>query len=388
MRKLSVSLLLFSLLVFTGCGENVTPGQIRDFAQKAKSVTDDVLKKSPGDSLQKVEQPPQLEKPGQPSVIQPVSISDEGTAISICSFNIQFLGNSRERDNSALTAIVAPYDIVVVQELVSPPFSGFFPNGTPYKPDEQSADFFHRMHAHGFQYILSEEDTGTGDDIHRNGSSTEWWVAFYKPNKVQPAVDLPNGFLASDRSNHPNFERVPYAFGFRSTDGSIDFVLISVHLMPGAGIPSKIRRNEELHTIAKWIDLHDDFEKDFIILGDMNIENQHELERSTPPGFVSLNEECRPTNTNVRSPKPYDHVMYNREFTTEVDREFDMQIVDLVSEMKPFWKVEQPYPGQPYDHNAFRQFFSDHNPVVFRLNRPFGDDDGTVVTVGNPSERN
>ena len=76
--------------------------------------------------------------------------------ISICSFNIQFLGNSRSRDDIALANLVAPYDIVVVQELVSPPYAGTFPDGTPLKPDAESAEFFDAMRGHGFQYVISE----------------------------------------------------------------------------------------------------------------------------------------------------------------------------------------------------------------------------------------
>jgi hypothetical protein len=30
----------------------------------------------------------------------------------------------------------------------------------------------------------------------------------------------------------------------------------------------------------------------------------------TPTGFLSLNDECRPTNTNINGPKPHDHVMF------------------------------------------------------------------------------
>ena len=167
----------------------------------------------------------------------PVNLTAQSdqSRISICSFNIQFLGNSRKRDDLALALILTDYDVVVVQELVSPPFAGTFPDGTPFKPDAESAEFFDAMAALGFEYILSEEDTGTGDKIHRNGSSTEWFVAFYKPHSVALALDLPNGFLANDRSNHDDFERVPFAFPFRSASKSSDFVLISVHLMPGSG---------------------------------------------------------------------------------------------------------------------------------------------------------
>ena len=25
------------------------------------------------------------------------------------------------------------------------------------------------------------------------------------------------------------------------------------------------------------------------------------------------------------------------------------------------------YPGDPYDHNLFRQYYSDHHPVIFRM---------------------
>lgn len=312
----------------------------------------------------------------QPLVEPPARIATEGrNGLSICSFNIQFLGNSRSRDDAALAEVVAPYDIVVVQELVSPPYPGSFPNGAPFKPDSESAEFFDAMASHGFQYVISEEDTGTGDNIHRNGSSTEWWVAFFKPGAVKIANDLPHGFLAADRSNHDHFERVPYAFGFRTLDNRLDFVLISVHLQPGSGRKDRVRRAEELGTIAAWIDAHDQAERDFIILGDMNIEDAEELAAVTPAGYESLNNECRATNTNVNSPKPYDHVMINTTYTGEVDRSYDMQVVNLLEVLRDDWQSSEPYPGAPYNHNAFRAAYSDHHPVIFRLTVPTVDDD-------------
>lgn len=310
-------------------------------------------------------------------VSQPNSNSDCDTALLICSFNIQFLGNSNDRDDAALASILAEYDIVVIQELVSPPFPGTFPNGDEFKPDAQSAEFFNEMISLGFDFILSEEDTGTGDTIHRNGSATEWWVTFFKSERVKAAPDLPSGFIANDRSNHDDYERVPYAFAFRSIDNMIDFVLISVHLQPGASGSKQARRKHELASIANWIDAHDGVEKDYIILGDMNIEDADELTDSTPEGYLSLNDECRTTNTNVNGPKPYDHVMYNTTFTTEIDKEFDFQIVDLIEEMRSPWagNSTDPYPGEPYNHNQFRRFYSDHHPVVFQICLPDEDDD-------------
>ena len=88
---------------------------------------------------------------------------------------------------------------------------------------------------------------------------------------------------------------------------------------------------------------------------------------------MSLNDECRPTNT--KGDKPYDHVMFRPAFTGEIDVGFDMMVVDLVEVMRPFWTDAAPYPGDPYDHNEFRQHYSDHHPVVFRINVPATDDD-------------
>ena len=312
-----------------------------------------------------------------------VSESTEGSeptatqVLTVCSFNIQFLGNSNERDDPALAQVVKDCDIVTVQELVSPPYPAAFPDGEAVNPDAQSAEFFDAMTQLGFENWLSEEDTGTGDTIHRNGSSTEWWVTFYKDDKVSKAEDLPHGFLEEDRSNHDDFERVPYSFAFRTPDNNLDFLLISVHLKPGPGPADRARRKHELSAIATWIDDHDDTEKDFIILGDMNLYTTTEIADVTPQGYLSLNDEARPTNTNVSGPQPYDHVMYNSSFTTEVDQAFDMQVIDLIEAMRPFWdEANGDYPGDdPYDHNQFRRYYSDHHPVVFRLNIPSVDDD-------------
>ncbi len=298
--------------------------------------------------------------------------------LRICSFNIQFLGNSTARDDISLASLLKSYDIVAVQELVSPPFPGFFPDGTPFRPDAESAEFFTAMADLGFSWILSEEDTGTGDVIHRNGSSTEWWVCFYRPDRIQPASDIPHGFLAEDRSNHPSFERVPYAFAFRTLSRTLDFVLISVHLQPGDGRSDRARRAEELAAIDQWIRRQSPAERDFIVLGDMNLEDEEEVRAVTPTGFVSLNAECRPTNTNLNGPKPYDHVMYSPTFSAEVDVAFDMQIVNLIDELAGSWTGAGDYPGDPYDHNLFRAYYSDHNPVVFQMTIPGEDDDGPL----------
>jgi exonuclease III len=296
--------------------------------------------------------------------------------LSVCSFNIRFLGLYKKKDCTALASILDDYDIVVVQELVAPPVDGIYPDGETYTADPEAAKFFEAMETRGYAYVLSEEDTGTNDEIHTSSSATEWWVAFYKPQAVQRATDLPGGFLAADRSNHPDYERVPYAFAFRTGDGCLDFVLISVYLQPGDSSSDRTRRKHELASVAAWIGENDAQEKDFIILGDMNIYTSAELADVTPAGYLSLNDECRSTNTMASSPKPYDHVMYNTEYTTEMDTDFDLVVIDLVEAMRGLWiDPNASYPGDPYDHNLCGQYYSDHDPVVFRIRVPTRDDD-------------
>jgi len=326
-----------------------------------------------------------------PSPVAPTAIVDQGVRqlpasmgqfagddrhLSICSFNIQFLGSFKARDNAALVSILQDFDVIVIQELVAPPYPGTFPDGTPYKPQPRSQEFFDLMQSVGFEFVLSEEDTGKSTKNHNNGAATEWWVAFYDPDRVQPDEDIPHGFLADDRTKHPNFDRVPYAFGFETTDGLLDFVLVSVHLRPGTGPANRARRQEELATVATWIDQNDDAEKDFIILGDMNIYTASELAAATPDGFESLNDSVVETNTNVRNGLPYDHVMIDPIFSTEVDGAFDFKVVNLREQMQPFWDSSNgAYPGSPYHHDKFRVRYSDHHPVVFRMTIPDADDD-------------
>lgn len=291
---------------------------------------------------------------------------EEPKELSICSFNIQFLGNFKNRNDSALADLVKAYDIVVIQELVAPPVSGIYPNGDAYAADMEAERFMECMTQNGFQFVLSDEDTGTGKDIHKYSAATEWWIAFYKADKVNPVKELPSGFLAEDRSDHPDFERVPYAFSFETKDENYDFVLISVHLKPDKN--GYLRRKQELNAIYNWIDIADSIEKDFFILGDMNIYNSVELDSLLIPEYRSLNEACGITTTNTNNGgKPYDHVFYRPEFSsTELQKE--LQIINLVDTMDYYWKDTIAYPGKPYIHNVFRTRFSDHNPILFYLN--------------------
>ena len=309
-----------------------------------------------------------------PDVANPV-IEEEIKAVS---FNIQFLGNFKKRNNRALTSLLAPYDLVLVQELVAPPYAGTFPDGTAFKPDKEAQVFFDMMQENGFEYHLSEEDTGTGVNNHLNSSATEWWVVFFKPDRITIAADLPGGYLAADRSNHQDYERVPYAFGLRTVMGGNDFVLISVHLQPGGSGKDTARRQSELAAIAEWINQSDDTEKDFFIVGDMNFEDCEEIAEIAPADLVALNAgpDCINTNTHPDG-KPYDNVLFTAAGGEELQDDEGLEIIDLISAMEQPWQAEF---GQPFSaaerkqRDDFRTRFSDHHPITFRL-RVAEDDD-------------
>lgn len=298
--------------------------------------------------------------------------------LAVVSFNIQFLGHFKNRNNRALVDMLAPYDVVLVQELVAPPYAGAFPDGTPYRPDKEAQVFFDFMVAYGFDYYLSEEDTGTGDKNHVNSSATEWWVVFFKPGRIDFAADLPSGFLTADRSNHEDYERVPYAFGLRTVTGGNDVVLISVHLQPGDSDRDTIRRKTELASIAEWIDDNDNAEQDFFIVGDMNFEDCAEIDEITPTGLSALNSGSDCINTNVNSNgKPYDNVLFTAAGGEELQANEGLEVINLIRAMTQPWESEfsQPYsPDSAAHRNNFRTRFSDHHPIVFRL-RVAEDDD-------------
>jgi len=175
--------------------------------------------------------------------VEPVATEDTTDSYRVVSFNIQFLGFFKKKDHAALAEILARYDLIFIQELVAPPYAGVFPDGSRYRPDAEAEEFFDAMANLGFDYVLSDEDTGTNDTNHNNGSATEWFVAFYNPTRVVTDSDLPTEFLGTDRTNHPDYERVPHAFGFEL--GSEDLVFISVHLQPGSGSADRARRAHE-----------------------------------------------------------------------------------------------------------------------------------------------
>lgn len=286
--------------------------------------------------------------------------------LSICSFNIQFLGHFKAREDSLLANVLETFDIVVIQEMVAPPIEGVFPDGSPFRKDNESALFTKQMTKRGFKYWLSSEDTGPSKN-HVNSTSSEWWITFYKPEMVNPDSSKFYGFIDTVVVGSVKYRRVPYSMPFMSTkDGTHLFSLISLHLHPGNGNQDREIRANELAHLFNWTKNNEDSTQ-IILLGDCNIYDSAEFISYDTIGIYSLNKDCLNTNTKLyeshNKGKPYDHVFYSSKSTQNMITT-SFKVIDLMDYLKNSLPPEQ-FIYEPYEHDLFRTSFSDHLPIKF-----------------------
>jgi hypothetical protein len=100
-------------------------------------------------------------------------------------------------------------------------------------------------------------------------------------------------------------------------------------VFPGEFSDFRVNRKHELESIGAWVKPQVTQKRNFIVLGDMNLENLKELTNAIPFSFRSLNGNCEPTNTNINGRKPYDHILLQQAFTgNEVDNEYGFHVED------------------------------------------------------------
>ena len=297
-------------------------------------------------------------------------------SLTVCSFDINQLGYYAEKDGRALAHVLAHYDVVVIQGIVAPPYEGAFPNGDPYEPDAQVADFFDEMtDRHGFAYVLSEEDTGKRLINHSNEPWTEWFVVFYDPAKLEPADGLPQTYLAEDVSANPVYDRVPHAFSLQHVETGFDFVVISVHLHEGAEEADRVKRAEELRAIVAWIDGQTTEETEYLVVGSMGFADCSEILSATPADCRFLNPtyagDCLATDGALVPSRPHDGVLFVQR--VEVDYVFGLRVIDLVAGLAAVWNPFNEPIEDAFEELGYARVISDHNPIVFRFQLASGD---------------
>ena len=288
--------------------------------------------------------------------------------LKICSFNIQFLGHFQTRENAILADVVKNNDIVVVQEMVAAPVDGLYPDKTAYKADKESGAFVTEMTKRGFSYWMSTEDTGPTKN-HTPTTASEWWIVFYKKEKVLPDTVRCHGFVSQPLVANATFDRVPYAFPFKAVHGKSNFTLVSVHLHPDDGKADVVERKAELDYLMSWMTSLKESNKDVYVLGDCNIYDQKEFVDYKTKHITSLNEACVSTNSlkygNAAKGEPYDHVFYTS-YSNEDLIKNSFNVIDLKAEILKLVPAGT-YQLDPYVHDDFRTKFSDHLPVTFQL---------------------
>lgn len=290
--------------------------------------------------------------------------------LNACSFNMRFIGSGDHKQYQAMADMLAVYDLVIVQELVAPPETLTFA-GITIASSMGSETFFTVMHSKGFAHALSEGKTGDNNNTTR-GNTSEYFVVFYKPN-VLTYVPARSGFIDAPLVANNVFSRVPWKFHFRTVDGTLDFTAIDVHLKPDQGNASA--RKAELAFVAAHANA--DGERDQLIVGDMNFYTCAEMEAALPSGYSSLNAACLITNIAAVEKHPYDHVMYREQYTGNDMVNGSFEVLPLQTLMKAKWDPDDGvYPTVPPKSSAFYGgYFSDHNPVAWRMRYGVHDDD-------------
>jgi endonuclease/exonuclease/phosphatase family metal-dependent hydrolase len=142
--------------------------------------------------------------------------------------------------------------------------------------------------------------------------------------------------------------------------GSFDFVLLAAHAQWGTAAGRAV----ELQSLAEWVDLKRKektcVDKDFIVVGDFNIETPAQLAALTSKGLqMPTKLKGKTYGTNLAQDKRYDQILhypgYPENFTNEAG------IVDYFS-----GGTQDLFPG--LEKTAFTFQMSDHLPLWMQIN--------------------
>lgn len=295
-----------------------------------------------------------------------------GPGLRVATLPMDGLGLYSSRDVEAVGCLLADYDIVVTPGLTAPPYAGFYPDTTAYRPTEPATRFFDRMQQLGFRYTIGPEDSGPREENKLNSALTVWPVVFYKPGSVTIAGDRPSGYLEPDRTANPSYDVVPLALTFRTVASGHDFLLVAVEL--AADKSSAGRRRQELAALASWLKANGRGERDVLVIGALNFNDCGEQNAAVPPGFFSLNDNC--LTTDVAGKRMTGGILVAEGGAWQIGSE--LYVGNLLAEMQPFWLWSKPgkaYVGDPYNPALFDQYFSGQQLVAVRLVPGNGDQD-------------
>lgn len=267
-RWLFLVLLLLASIPLFGCDSNLVPEQQANL-------------ESTGDIAAPIEtRLPQPEATYRPTVF-------------LSSYNIQVFGQSKLEDSLAmdvLTHVATRFDVMAIQEIRS-------------KKQDVMPRFVENINRQGLNYdfLISER---LGRTV-----SKEQYAFLYDATRIEP-IDEP--FVVPDVEDWVH--REPFVCRFRvrglPADQAFTFVLINIHTDPDL-------TDDELAAMAsiyQYVKEEYPTEDDFIVLGDLNEDENHLGPLGRIPGIMHVIG-GQPTNTAMT--KTYDNILFERHSTGE-----------------------------------------------------------------------
>ena len=270
----------------------------------------------------------------------------EKTQLPLVTFNLWRLGSDadRERDFDAIVAEVKRGDIIAIQEVHDPAGGESLTDRMPRE----------------FKWCCTTKRTKQTSAARQADHlcflfNTELWQC----DMIKSISDQLIG--------NPKFAYVPCRGRFSSKISKHTTInIISVHLTPGR-TESKIRQAELKNVFAYINEKKSPKDPFWVVMGDMNIENQEEGEELDKLNLYALrlNTDAKPTNNPMAMKKhPYDDAIvvvirnpYGQNF--QPNYEDDFQVAKPFTPSAPEWKMSI---------YKYRSKFSDHHVCTFQIN--------------------
>ncbi|WP_235033472.1 endonuclease/exonuclease/phosphatase family protein [Rubripirellula obstinata] len=276
---------------------------------------------------------------GQPqrSRIEPVALQMDNRSretIRIATFNIQFFGPSKVSNPQimqSIARIVSQFDVVAIQEIRNGQVS---PIG----------ELVSLLRASGASYSSSvSESIGEGDRY------KEAYAFVYDQSRI--AMIPGSAYVVQDPDEL--MSREPMVASFETRTGSPDgrppfrFTLINVHTSPSEvaenAIINEMNVLDDVFTSVRNYEYGMTGEEDFILLGDLNVDTAGLRELGQIPSVFSIAGDAM---TNTRRTKTYDHILIDRNMTTEFTGRYgilDLQNTFGISEEEAL-KISDHFP--------------------------------------------
>jgi endonuclease/exonuclease/phosphatase family metal-dependent hydrolase len=254
-------------------------------------------------------------------------------AVSIASFNIQVFGSSKMNKPSVmdvLARVVRRFDVVAIQEIRS-------------KDQTIVPRFIELINATGARY-----DYVIGPRLGRT-SSKEQYAFLFDTKRIEVLRD--SVYTVGDREDRLHREPLVARFRVRSQPSgrAFTFTLVNIHTDPD----ETDTELDALDDVFQAVQQGRSGEDDVILLGDLNVDENHLGELGRLPNIVWA---ISGRKTNTRRTKAYDNIIFDKRATVEyhgrsgvfdLPGEFGLSQDEAlrVSDHLPVWAVFSAYEG-------------------------------------------